>query len=77
MTASDRWRRLRGEWAVLSYYQRFESTVALILTILVGVIIVVALVRLIATVASGLVLGGLNPLDHNVFQAVFGEILTS
>jgi uncharacterized membrane protein (DUF373 family) len=76
VTTSDRWRRLRGKWAVLSYYQRFESTVALILTLLIGMIIVVALVRLIATVVAGLVLGGLDPLDHTVFQAVFGEIMT-
>jgi uncharacterized membrane protein (DUF373 family) len=76
VTTSDRWRRLRGEWTVLSYYQRFESTVALILTLLVGVIIVVALVRLIVTVVAQLVLGGLDPLDHNVFQPIFGEILT-
>jgi uncharacterized membrane protein (DUF373 family) len=70
------WRGLKAEWAILSYYQRFESVVALVLTILVGLIILVALYRLTSSVVVGLVVGALDPLDHIVFQTVFGEILT-
>jgi len=76
MISSERWRRVRGEWALQSYYQRFESVVALALTLIVAVIIVVALVRLVVTVTTGLVYGVLDPLDHAVFQAIFGEVLT-
>jgi len=76
MIGADRWRELRREWAVLSHYQRFESSVALALTVIVGAIIVVALVRLIVNVTAGLVLGALDPLDHSVFQSVFGDVLT-
>lgn len=36
----------------------------------------VALYRLTVEVASGLVLGALDSLDHRVFQTVFGEIMT-
>ena len=73
---SERWTRFRVAWTVLSYYQRFESVVALVLTGLVGLIILVALYRLVVSVTMGLVLGGLDPLDQKVFQAVFGEVLT-
>jgi hypothetical protein len=34
MRTSERWKHVRGEWSVLTYYQRFESLVALILTAL-------------------------------------------
>jgi uncharacterized membrane protein (DUF373 family) len=76
MKAAERWRRTRAEWAVQSYYQRFESAVALILTAIVSLIIVIALYRLAAAVLMGLLFGMLDPLDYEVFQAVFGEILT-
>ena len=76
MRAAGQWRGLRTEWSVLTHYQRFESLVAVVLTILIGLIIMVALVRLVVTVVAGLVLDIADPLDHSVFQAVFGEILT-
>ena len=71
-----RWRTVRGEWGALSFYQRFESVVALALTVLISVIVLVALFRLSASVLGGLLLGALDPLEPSVFQAVFGEILT-
>lgn len=49
---------------------------ALVLTVVIGVIILVALYRLTVTVFAGLLVGALDPLDHRVFQAVFGEIMT-
>src|SRR5258706_4061244 len=76
MSKFAEWQRLKGKWAIQSYYQRFESGVALVLTLIVGIIIVVALYRLSSSVISGLVWGALDPLDPNVFQSVFGEILT-
>src|SRR5947207_15217756 len=76
MTDQSSWRELRSHWAILSYYQRFEGLVALVLTLVIGLVILVALFRLTFSVVTGLLLGVLNPLDHGVFQAVFGEILT-
>jgi uncharacterized membrane protein (DUF373 family) len=76
MRKFSEWRGLQAEWPILSYYQRFESIVALVLTLVVGLIILVALYRLTTGVVVGLVVGALDPLDHNVFQTVFGEILT-
>jgi uncharacterized membrane protein (DUF373 family) len=76
MAKSSPWSDLRANWAVLSYYQRFEGFVALVLTLVIGLIILVALFRLSFGVVTALLLGALDPLDHGVFQTVFGEILT-
>jgi uncharacterized membrane protein (DUF373 family) len=57
-------------------YRRFEAFVAFVLTIVIGAIILVALFRLIVSVADTLVLHSLNPLEHEVFQRVFGEVMT-
>jgi uncharacterized membrane protein (DUF373 family) len=71
-----RWRHLKDNWALLSHYQRFESTVALALTMVVALIIAVALYRLAESVVAGLLLGVLDPLDQEVFHRVFGNIMT-
>jgi uncharacterized membrane protein (DUF373 family) len=76
MTRPAKWEQLRAEWAVLSYYQRFEGLVATVLTVVIALIILVALYRLTFSVIAGLLLGVLDPLDPSVFQMVFGEILT-
>lgn len=74
--ASQLYRRLTERWTSQSYYQRFESTIALVLTLIVSLIIIIALIRLVLSVVSGLMLGVFDPLDHNAFQNVFGEIMT-
>ena len=67
---------MAGQWPALTFYQRFESMVAFALTLIITAVIVVALYRLSAEVMSGLILGALNPLEHKVFQRIFGEIMT-
>jgi uncharacterized membrane protein (DUF373 family) len=57
-------------------YRRFEAGVAFVLTLVVGAVILVALYRLVVSVSTVLVAQSLNPLDHTVFQRVFGEIMT-
>src|SRR5258708_40029488 len=59
-----------------TYYQRFESTVALTLTLIVALVILVALSRLAESGLARLLSGVLDPLEPAVFQQVFGEILT-
>lgn len=71
-----RFEQLRDDWKVLGLYQRFESVVALVLTVVIALVIVVALARLGASVVSGLLAGALDPLQPEVFQVVFGEVLT-
>jgi uncharacterized membrane protein (DUF373 family) len=70
------WTEIRRDWPVLSLYQRFETSVAFVLTLVISAVILVALYRLIVNVTETLVLRSLNPLEHEVFQSVFGEILT-
>jgi uncharacterized membrane protein (DUF373 family) len=71
-----RLKHLKENWAVLSYYQRFESAVALVLALIIALIVLVALYRLGESVVAGLLLGVLDPLDPKVFQQVFGDIMT-
>ncbi|HET8713580.1 MAG TPA: phosphate-starvation-inducible PsiE family protein [Gemmatimonadales bacterium] len=70
------WTELRREWPGLTAYKRFEGLVALALTVVISAVIVVALVRLVIDVAQTLVFRAHNPLDHAVFQRVFGEVMT-
>jgi uncharacterized membrane protein (DUF373 family) len=72
----ERWHRGKAEWDILNYYQRFESAIALVLTIVIALIILVALYRLSIGVVTGLLFGAADPLEHAVFQSIFGEIMT-
>lgn len=67
---------LRDQWAVMSFYERFEQVIALVLSAMIAVIIVVSLLQLISIVFTLLILDAFNPLDHKVFQTVFGMIMT-
>ncbi len=63
-------------WSVMTFYERFEHLVALALTGLIAIIITVALWRLGNEVFRILVLDAFDPLDHAVFQTIFGMIMT-
>ena len=67
---------LSRHWVDMSFYERFEHVVALLLTGLITIIVAVAMIRLATVVFSLLVLGALDPLDHRVFTTVFGMIMT-
>lgn len=66
----------KTSWRVMSFYERFEQTVALLLSGVIAVVIVVSLFQLIRTVYHLLFLDAFNPLEHQVFQTVFGMIMT-
>jgi len=66
----------RRYWPIMTAYERFEQIVAFLLGLLIAVVVVIALIQLLIEVMP-LVLGGaLDPLDHRVFQALFGMIMT-
>jgi len=75
---------LRGEieagrmrWRGLSFYQKFEHAVVLVLVGLIAVVIIAAVWSLAVKILFGLVLSGrVDPTDPAVFQAVFGMIFT-
>ena len=64
-------------WPGLGLYERFEQAVALALTFLVSCVILVAIAHLVSAVGVNLFFNLLVPLDHAVFQDIFGKILTA
>ena len=76
MRISERWNRNKTEWDLVTYYQRFESAVACVLTIVIALIVLVALYRLCVGVVVALLFRAVDPLEHAVFQSIFGEIMT-
>jgi len=70
------WSELRSAWEVQSFYRRFETIVALALRVVIATVILVALYRLVVGVITTVVLRSLNPLEHAIFQQVFGQIMT-
>ena len=73
---ADPIKTFRAQWAVMTFYERFEQAIALALSAIIAVIIVVSLLQLISIVFSLLIIDAFNPLDHKVFQTVFGMIMT-
>lgn len=68
--------QFKKHWAVMNYYERFEQIIAVILSVVISVIILISLYQLIRTVFDLLLVNVFNPLEHHVFQTVFGMIMT-
>jgi uncharacterized membrane protein (DUF373 family) len=60
----------------MNHYERFEHVVAFILSVIIALVIALALLQLVTRVVPLLVTGSLDPLDHEVFQGLFGMIMT-
>ncbi len=68
-------RTTKAKLLPLSFYERFEYVVILILTALIAVVVIAAVWSLILKILTGLVFSGsLDPSDYTVFQDVFGMI---
>jgi uncharacterized membrane protein (DUF373 family) len=66
-----------SRWLTLTFYQRFEQAVILVLTALIAVVIVFAVWNLAMKVLFSLILSGsFDPTNPAVFQTVFGMIFT-
>lgn len=66
----------REQWPLLSLYGRFEQVVAIVLSLVIALVIALALVQLLIRVVPLLVSGAIDPLDHEVFQVLFGMVMT-
>lgn len=64
------------QWSLMTFYDRFELVVAVVLSLVVTLIISLALLQLIVRVVPLLITGSLGPLDHSVFQSLFGMNMT-
>nr|BAL54121.1 hypothetical conserved protein [uncultured Gammaproteobacteria bacterium] len=62
-------------WKLLSFYDRFEQVVSILVTMVISVVIVYALFALVHEVFTGLILGRLDPFEHTTFQRLFGAIM--
>lgn len=66
----------RAHWPIMSLYERFEQVVAIVLSLVIAVVISLALVQLVVRVWMMLASGAVDPLEPEVFQALFGMIMT-
>lgn len=69
-------RETRRHWPLMSAYERFEHGVVFVLSLVIAMLIALALIQLLLRVVPLLLAGALDPLDHGVFQGVFGSIMT-
>ncbi len=61
--------------SLYSVYEHFERLVAMIITVIISVVIVVTIVHLVQNIFTLFFIGA-DPLDHKVFQTIFGMIMT-
>ena len=66
----------RERWNVLTFYEKFEHAVIVVLTGVIALIIVFALWSLVLKVAVSILESSFDPTDYSVFQALFGMIFT-
>src|ERR1700723_3184963 len=67
---------LRSKWKTLSLYERFEQTVVSALTLVIAIIIALAAWQLLLHTLSLVETHAVNPADSQVFQGLFGMVLT-
>jgi uncharacterized membrane protein (DUF373 family) len=66
----------RLQWSIMTLYERFEQVVAIILSMVIALVIALALVQLLIRVGPLLLTGAIDPLEHEVFQMLFGMVMT-
>jgi uncharacterized membrane protein (DUF373 family) len=66
----------RLQWRLMNAYERFEQVVVLALGLIIAAVILMALLQLFRRVVPLLLGGVIDPLDHEVFQTLFGAIFT-
>ncbi len=69
-------KEFRLQWRLMNAYERFEQLVVLALGLIIAAVIVMALLQLYRRVVPLLIGGAIDPLDHDVFQSLFGAIFT-
>ncbi len=66
----------REHWPLMNHYERFEHVVAFILGLIIAVVIALAMLQLLARLVPVLLSGAIDPLDQELFQGLFGMIMT-
>ena len=76
LTLAAEFRDLRFKWQTLSIYERFEQSVVGVLTLVIAVIVALATWQLLLHTLKLMESHVVNPADPQVFQALFGMVLT-
>ena len=76
MALKDEFAEARVRWNLLTFYQKFEHAVILLLSALIALIIALAVWNLMVKVLASIVDANFDPTDYAVFQSLFGMILT-
>jgi uncharacterized membrane protein (DUF373 family) len=66
----------RERWSLMTLHERFEQIVAIVLSFLVAVVVLIALFQLFHRILPLVHGGALDILDHEVFQSLFGMVMT-
>ena len=72
----SRYARVQKGWNLMTVYERFEQGIALILIGLIAVVIVMATLELTKEIFQLILADRMNPLDHPLFQTLFGQVMT-
>ncbi len=67
--------QLWEEWKLLTFYQKFEKIVSLILSFFIALLILSSLYKLGHHLVSLLLAHGLDPIDYKSFQKAFGMLM--
>ena len=76
MRVKEEFTEAQRRFGLLSFYDKFEHIVILILTVLIAVFIVFAVWNLALKIFQSIASSTFDPTDYTVFQAVFGMIFT-
>ena len=76
MSMNEEFAEARARWKLLSFYQKFEHAVIVVLTALIAILVVLAVWNLALKIFASIFASGFDPTDYSVFQAVFGMIFT-
>jgi uncharacterized membrane protein (DUF373 family) len=66
----------RLRWSIMTLYERFEQVVAIVLSFVIALVIALALVQLLVRIIPLLLSGAVDPMEHEVFQMLFGMVMT-
>jgi phosphotransferase system glucose/maltose/N-acetylglucosamine-specific IIC component len=72
MRVKEEFTEAQRRFGLLSFYDKFEHIVILILTLLIAVFIVFAIWNLALKIVLSIATSGFDPTNYAVFQAVFG-----
>ncbi len=75
MRFQEEFRKAGRTWSALTFYERFEHAIVLILSVLIAVVVMSATWHLAISVGPLIFTGAFDPTNQARFQEVFGMIL--